>query len=39
MRLDRENRNTLWMDAVQQEMKHVMPEFARAKCTLDEAKS
>ena len=39
MRLDKENGNTLWMDAIQKEMKHVMPAFSRAKCTLDEAKS
>ena len=39
MRLDRENGNSLWNDAIQKEMKHVMPAFSRAKCTLDEAKA
>ena len=38
-RFDRENGNTLWMDAIKKEMKHVMPAFTRAECSLEEAKS
>ena len=39
-KVDRKNGNTMWMDAIKKEMKHVMLAFTRAMkknyfCTLD----
>ena len=38
-RLDRENGNSLWMNAIKKQMKYVMLVFTRAECSLEEAKS
>ena len=37
-KLDEENKNTLWQDAIAKEMRHVLPAFKDDECTLDEAK-
>ena len=37
--LDRENGNTLWQDAIAKEMRHVLPAFQDAQCTLEEIKA
>ena len=37
-KLDEENGNTLWQDAIAKEMRHVLPAFKDAECTLEEVK-
>ena len=37
-KLDAENSNTLWQDDIAKEMRHVLPAFKNAECTLDEVK-
>ena len=37
--LDRENGNTLWQDAIAKEMRHVLPAFKDAQCTLEDIKA
>ena len=37
-KLDTENGNNLWREAIMKEMRHVLPAFANAHCTLDDIK-
>ena len=37
--LDQQNGNTLWQDAIAKEMRHVLPAFKDANCTLEEVKA
>ena len=37
-KLDEENKNTLWQDAVAKEMRHVLPAFSDPNISIDEVK-